>query len=173
MINEIPTYSVRLVSSYLHQLELCVKVKHSQVPVQLVHCLKMEHAQCQDYSSESLSSTPNSLKAVVVELQETDKLVNGSKSYAGYASTPSTGSTSASPTPYKVSSRELTIAMLGAAAGNCMEWYNFSLFGLLANVFGMLCCIMEYEEIAIYKETRNIPIYFTFVHTTCFYIEFT
>jgi len=96
----------------------------------------MDHTQFQDYSSESLSSTPNSLQAVVVELQETDKLVNGAKSYTSYTSSPSS-SESASPTP-KLSSRELTIAMLGAAAGNCMEWYNFSLFGLLANVFGEL-----------------------------------
>jgi len=92
-------------------------------------------AEVQDYSTESLSSTPISLRAAVVELQETEKLVHVDKTYAGYSST----NTSPAPTPpQKLSGRELTIALLGAAAGNCMEWYNFSLFGLLANVFGEL-----------------------------------
>ena len=34
-------------------------------------------------------------------------------------------------------SHDLTIALLGAAAGNCLEWFNFSLFGLMADIFGV------------------------------------
>ena len=38
---------------------------------------------------------------------------------------------------HEFTSYDLTIALLGAAAGNCLEWFNFSLFGLMADIFGM------------------------------------
>ena len=83
------------------------------------------------------SSTSASLHLGLIE---NDCLVNtDTKSFESVSS--SDGSSIA-----KFTSHELTIVLLGAAAGNCLEWFNFSLFGLMADIFGtwtVICALLQ------------------------------
>ena len=83
--------------------------------------------------------TPISSKGAL-ELQETDSLIHNKHhhnltplsysftnlSTASQSYTPSTAS-------YRVPKNELLVVLAGTAAGNFLEWYNFSIFGLLAD----------------------------------------
>lgn len=98
--------------------------------------------------------TPKSVNQTV-ELQETDVLIlNGKVSTpVSYSSTKSISYSSIS--SLGLDSNELAIILMGAAAGNFLEWFNFSLFGLMADIFGMnlfLIFVYNVNCVQVYKQ---------------------
>lgn len=76
---------------------------------------------------------------MTVELQETDGLINyKTVTPLSYSTTSKSESYSSISSVGLTDNNELTIILLGAAAGNFLEWFNFSLFALMADIFGQL-----------------------------------
>ena len=91
-----------------------------------------------------MSDTPNSSRSGV-EMEETDCLMIKqrqlqTKEISISYTNPSIANRSTS--SIIIDNNELFIILLGAAAGNFLEWYNFAIFGLLADIFGLspICC---------------------------------
>eukprot|EP01084_Bolivina_argentea_P105494 188912_1 len=84
-------------------------------------------------------NTPNSSSKLTLELEETDKLIINRKQISQFSYNSVSKSTSySSLSSFIASDHELFIILLGAAAGNFLEWFNFSIFGLMADIFGQL-----------------------------------
>ena len=90
---------------------------------------------------------------LTVELQETDGLILNGKVLTPVSYTSDKSISYSSLSSLRLDGNELTIILIGAAAGNFLEWFNFALFGLMADIFGInLFLILFINVYCVYKQ---------------------
>eukprot|EP00484_Ammonia_sp_Unknown_P001075 CAMPEP_0197022876 /NCGR_PEP_ID=MMETSP1384-20130603/3677_1 /TAXON_ID=29189 /ORGANISM="Ammonia sp." /LENGTH=480 /DNA_ID=CAMNT_0042450995 /DNA_START=37 /DNA_END=1479 /DNA_ORIENTATION=+ len=83
-------------------------------------------------------NTPTCSSNFRVELQETDGLIENKRKDISYTNRSPSAFSWSSLSSFKIQDNELAIILLGAAAGNFLEWFNFSVFVLMADTLGEL-----------------------------------